>query len=145
MLAIWSLVPQPFLKPAWTSGSSRFMYCWSLAWRILSVTLLVWEISAIVRSSWCHCEVAQSCLTLCDPMDCSLPGSSLLGILQARVLEWVAISFSRESSQPRDQTRISCIPGRRFNLWATNCAVVWAFFGITSLWDWNENWPFPAL
>ena len=40
MLAIWSLVPMPFLKPAWTSGSSRFTYCWSLAWRILSITLL---------------------------------------------------------------------------------------------------------
>ena len=40
MLAIWSLVPLPFLKPAWTSGSSRFTYCWSLAWRILSITLL---------------------------------------------------------------------------------------------------------
>ena len=40
MLAIWSLVPLPFLKPAWTSGSSQFMYCWSLAWRILSITLL---------------------------------------------------------------------------------------------------------
>ena len=60
-------------------------------------------------------EVAQSCLTLCDCMDFSLPGSSLHGILQARVLEWVAISFSRGSSQPRDRTRVSCIPGRRFN------------------------------
>ena len=48
MLAIWPLVPLPFLKPAWTSGSSRFMYCWSLAWRILSITLLVCEMSAIV-------------------------------------------------------------------------------------------------
>ena len=46
-------------------------------------------------------EVAQSCPTLCDPMDCSLPGSSVHGILRARVLEWVAISFSRGSSQPR--------------------------------------------
>ena len=64
-------------------------------------------------------EVAQSCPTLCDPMDCSLPGSSLHGILQARVLEWVAISFSRGSSQPRDRTRVSWIPGRHFNLWAT--------------------------
>ena len=52
-------------------------------------------------------------------MDCSLPGSSLHGILQARVLEWVAISFSRGSSRPRDQTWVSCILGRRFNLWAT--------------------------
>ena len=49
MLAIWSLVPLPFLKPAWTSGSARFMYCWSLAWRILSITLLVCEMSATER------------------------------------------------------------------------------------------------
>ena len=48
-LAIWSLVPLPFLKPAWTSGSSRFTYCWSLSWRILSITLLACEMSAIVR------------------------------------------------------------------------------------------------
>ena len=52
-------------------------------------------------------EVAQSCPTLCDPMDCSLPGSSIRGSLQARVLEWVAVSFSRRSSQPRDRTRVS--------------------------------------
>ena len=64
-------------------------------------------------------EVAQSCPTLCDPMYCSPPGSSLHGILQARVLERVAISFSRGSSRPRDWTRVSCIPGRHFNLWAT--------------------------
>ena len=70
MLAIWSLVPLPFLKPAWTSGSSWFTYCWSLAWRILNIT-----------SMWDEC----------------------------------------------------------------NCAVVWAFFGIAFLWDWNENWPFPVL
>ena len=56
-------------------------------------------------------------------MDCSLRGSSLHGILQARVLEWVAISFSRGSSQLRDQTQVSCIPGRRFNLWATREAL----------------------
>ena len=53
------------------------------------------------------------------PWTSSLPGSSLHGILQARVLEWVAISFSRGSSQPRDRTWVSHIPGRRFNLWAT--------------------------
>ena len=47
-------------------------------------------------------EVAQLCLTLCDPMDCNPPGSSVHGIFQARVLEWIAISFSRGSSQPRD-------------------------------------------
>ena len=62
-----------FLNPAWTSGSSRFMYCWSLAWRILSITLL------------CFC------------------------------VRWVQL------------------------------AVVWIFFAIVFLWDWNENWPFPFL
>ena len=60
--------------------------------------------------------LAQSCPTLCDPVDCSLPGSSIRGILQARVLEWGAISFSRGSSQPRDQTWVSCIVGRRFTI-----------------------------
>ena len=50
VLAIWSLVPLPFLNSAWTFGSSWFMYCWSLAWRILSITLLVCEMSAIVWS-----------------------------------------------------------------------------------------------
>ena len=61
-------------------------------------------------------EVAQSCPTLCDPMDCSLPGFSVHGILQARILEWITISFSRGSSQARDQTRVSHIGGRHFNL-----------------------------
>ena len=56
---------------------------------------------------------------LCDRMDCRLPGSSLHGILQARVLEWVTISFSRGTSRPRDRTRVSSIPGRCFNLWTT--------------------------
>ena len=73
ILAIWSLVPLPFLNPVWTSGSSQFTCCWSLAWRILSITLLVCEMSAIVHS------------------------------------------------------------------------LVWAFFGIAFLWDWNEKWPFPVL
>ena len=64
-------------------------------------------------------EVAQLCLTLCNPMDCSLPGSSIHGIFQARILEWVAISFSRRSSWPRDWTQVSRIIGRRFTIWAT--------------------------
>ena len=61
-------------------------------------------------------EVAQSCPTLCNPVDCSLQDSSLHGILQARILEWVAISFSRGSSQPRERTQVSHIAGRCFNL-----------------------------
>ena len=57
----------------------------------------------------CCCLVTKSCLTLCDPMDCSLQGSSVLGISQARILEWVATSFYRVSSQARDWTLVSCI------------------------------------
>ena len=52
------------------------------------------------------CLVAQSCLILCDPMDCDLPGSSSMGILQTRILEWVSMPSSRRSSQPRDQTSV---------------------------------------
>ena len=54
-------------------------------------------------------SVTQSCLTLCDPTDCSPPGSSVYGIFQARLLDWVAISSSRGSSQSRDQTSVSCV------------------------------------
>ena len=57
-------------------------------------------------------------------MDCSLPGSSIHGILQARILGWVAISFSRGSSRPRDRTQVSHIAGRRFTLWATLCSLI---------------------
>ena len=58
--------------------------------------------------------VVQSCLTLCDPMNCSPPGSSVHEILLARTLEWVAISFSRGSFQTQDQTWVSYIAGRFF-------------------------------
>ena len=64
-------------------------------------------------------DVAQSFLTPCDPMDCSLWGFSIHGIFQARVREWVAISFSRGSTQPRDWTWVSHIAGRHFTFWAT--------------------------
>ena len=61
--------------------------------------------------------VTQSCPTLCHLMDCSPPDSSVHGILQARILEWVAIPFSRGSSQPRNRSWVSCIAGRFFTLW----------------------------
>ena len=73
------------------------------------------EYSVCVCVSVCLC-VTQSCPTLCDPMDCSPPGSSVHGILQARILEWLAIPFSRGSSQPRDQTQVSCIAGGFFTV-----------------------------
>ena len=60
--------------------------------------------------------VAQSCLTLCNPMDCRLPGFSVHGILQGRTLEWIAILFSRGTSQPRDCTLVSCLTGRFFTI-----------------------------
>ena len=72
--------------------------------------------------------VTQFCMTIYDRMDCSLPGSSVHGILQARILEWVAIPFSRGSSWPRNWTWVSHIAGRFFTVWATREApdvVVW--------------------
>ena len=83
----------------------------SLPWSSLQIDLF----ENVLKVS----EVAQSCPTLCDPMECSLLGSSVHGIFQARKLEWVTISFSRGSSQPRDWTWFSCIAGRFFTIWAT--------------------------
>ena len=131
----------PESKAQWQSRTSMYVMAFCFPLRILilfsfilwfsfppsqpcssAIQLLCYEcpkfllaISFIPKKS----EVAQSCPTLCYPVDCSLPGSSIHGILQARILEWVAISFSRGSSQPRDQTQVSCIAGRCFNLWAT--------------------------
>ena len=62
--------------------------------------------------------VAQSCLTLCDPMDCSQPSSSIHGVLQVRILEWVTILFSRGLSWPRDRTQVSCTASRFLTVWA---------------------------
>ena len=71
-----------------------------------------------------HCAKSlQSCPTLCDPMDHGRPVSSVKGILQARILEWVAVSSSRGSSWPRDLTRVSGIAGRFFTVWATREAL----------------------
>ena len=64
-------------------------------------------------------KVAQLCPTLCYPMDCSLPYSSVHGILLARILEWVAIPFSKGSFQPRGWTQVTRIEGRFFTIWAT--------------------------
>ena len=72
-------------------------------------------------------KFAQLCLTFCNPVDYSLPGSSVLGILQARILEWVAVPFSRGSSQPRDQTHVSCIAGRFFTDWPSREVPVYMY------------------
>ena len=96
----------------------------------MPIFLNTWYIN-VNGINYCVCICcAQSCPTLCDPMDCSPPGSSVHGISQARILEWVAISYSRGSFLPSDQTRVSCIslylksnhtksrifPDTRFNL-----------------------------
>ena len=79
---------------------------------------VVYKLSVVFQMGYMS-SYLRKCLTLCDPMDCSLPCSSIHGIFQARVLEWVSISFSRVSSQARDWTQVSCIVGRRFTIWAT--------------------------
>ena len=73
-------------------------------------------LDGIIDSIDMKVKVAQSCPTLCDPVDCSLPGSSVHGILQARILEWVADPFSRESSQSRNRTQVSWIAGGFFTI-----------------------------
>ena len=82
--------------------------------------------SAKVTAPWpkysykhCYYLVTKLCLTLHDPVDCSLPDSSLHGIPRARILEWVAISFSRGSSRPKDQTHIFCIGKKVYYHWTT--------------------------
>ena len=84
-----------------------------------SIYLSLCQYHTILMTVKSESEITQSCPALCDPMDCSLPGSSIHGIFQARVLKWVAISFSRWFSRSRDQTQVSRIVGRCFTIWAT--------------------------
>ena len=88
------------------------------------------------QMKWSGLKVAQSCLTLCDYMDCSLPGSSVHRILQARILEWVAVPFSRRSSQPRNSTQVSCIAGEFFTVWATREAQ--SIFYASKYFQWKK-------
>ena len=84
---------------------------------------ICWCVSSVLpKHLACTCACAQSYLTLCDPMDCNTPDSSVDGIFQARILEWVAVFYSRGSSRPRDWTHTSCnsCVGRWIlNYWAT--------------------------
>ena len=74
---------------------------------------------------------------LCNPMDCSLPGSFVHGILQARILEWVAIHFSRESFWPRDWTQVSCTASTVFTVWATRISSVQS---LSPVWLFATPW-----
>ena len=167
MLAIWSLVPLPFLNPAWTPGSSQFTYYWGQAWRILSITLLACAATAA--------KSLQSCPTLCNPIVGSPPGSPIPGILQAKTLEWIAISFS---SAWKWKVKVKSLSGVQLSAtpWTAdyqappsmgfsrqeycsgvplpspasvwdecNCAVVWAFFchclSLGLEWKWTFSSP----
>ena len=88
-------------------------------WLLLSTSPIHQEAHPQTAGNLLSCSVylvTQSCLTLCNTMDCSLPGSSVHGIIQARILEWVAMPSSKQSSQPRDQTQVSHIAGGFFTL-----------------------------
>ena len=91
------------------------------------------------------CVCAQSCLTLWVPMDCSPPGSSVHGIFQARILEWVAFSFSRGLFWPRDWTQVSHIAGRPFTIWATreaHCLCLCVYFHFIGIFLCHYKLPF---
>ena len=105
---MWDLVPWPGVEPGPSAQAAWSLSHWTTREVPISVTLEQKE-----------SEVAQSCPTLCNPIDCSLPGSSVHGIFQVLVLDWIAVSFSRGSSQPRDWTQVSRIVDRRFTIWAT--------------------------
>ena len=104
-----NLIFVPF--PMISDGDGGAIWEHSKEWR--NVRTYVSQVISII-----FLLVPQMCPTICDPVDCSPPGSSVHGIFQARVLEWVAISFSRESSWPRAQTWVSCTASRVFTTWA---------------------------
>ena len=85
--------------------SSIFCFLWRLPWAYKTENSFIWKF----KICYSCCSVPKSCLTLRDPVDHSLPGPYVHGISQASTLEWVASSFSRGSSWPRDRTRVSCI------------------------------------
>ena len=84
-------------------------------------------ISVVATQLYKFPQIYWSDTTLHDPMDCRLSGSFVHGIFQARLLEWIAISFSRGSSRPRNRTRVSRIAGRRFTIWATREAQTYMY------------------
>ena len=112
-----SIIPEEKCMNGWNNPGESIAVIKSIGFEVKQTYVLILSIQK-------ESQVAQSCLTLCDPMDCSTPGSSIHGISQARVLEWLAISFPRGSSWARDRTGVSLIAGRRFTVWATREAPV---------------------
>ena len=89
------------------------MLCEVLIHKKIKATALLEDVRGVSAYS-----VAKSCMTLCDPIDYSLPGSCVHEIFQARILEWVAMPSSRGSSKPRDGTHVSCVVDKFFTCWA---------------------------
>ena len=123
-ICIFLIRNQGFLRVLDCAGAAVPAIYWELARLWPSAELFIlWTFLIFAASMWGKSEmkvlVAQLCPTLCDPMDCSPPGSSVHRILQARILEWIAISSSRDSSKPRNRTQVSCITGRFFTVWTT--------------------------
>ena len=112
-------VPPPQTLISFTSEDTQMKCCSVVTWILpCSGIICIFILSLCVCV--CVCVVPQLCLTLCDPLDCSTPGSFVHGILWARILECVALPSSRESSWPRNWTRNSCvswIAGGFFTLW----------------------------
>ena len=118
MLSIWHLVLLPFLKPAWTSGSSQFMYCWNLAWLIREGNGTPFQCSCLEKSR-----------------DCGAWWAAVYGVTQSRTHLKRLSSSSLENFEHYFTS-----------VWdECNCVEVWVFFGFAFLWDRNENWPFPVL
>ena len=130
---LWLLIFLPaILIPAYASSSPAFLMMY-FAYKLnkqgddkqpWGSPFPIWNQSVVpcpvlIVASWPAYRFLKSCPTLCDPIDCSSPGSSVHGILQARKVEWVAIPFSKRSSQSRNQTQVSCTVGRFSTVWAT--------------------------
>ena len=116
------------------SGSPRL---WTWPCHLQAVRALLNHLTSLGSAAPSYAKLLQSCPTLCDPMDCSLPGSSVPGILWARILEWVAMPFSRASSWLRDQTaslKSSALAGGFFT---TRTTLEASALGLSSVkWGW---------
>ena len=106
-------------------------------WKFFSCFLFVSQDVDGGREAWMHAKSLQSYWTL---WDCSPPGSSVYGILQARILEWVSMPSSRGSSQPRDWNRVFCIAGRLVTIWANKEALYLASVEFKSFASTYFNW-----
>ena len=125
--------------PCWRSaGLFNYLFIGNWAFPILLLqTRLQWISSDIYLYL---CMLSCFSHTLCDPRDGSPPGSSVQGVLQARILEWVAMPSSRGSSQPRDQIQVSCIAGGFFTVWAIREALLVACYAFSP-----KNRPFGQM